>query len=117
MIRLKPHEELIVWRRREGLSQKDLAERFGVTQGYISHMEKGLRPIPESVRGLMPRRLSFSEGDELYIRMKRVDMSMLEAVKYFNCSHEVLLEMIRDERDVSQYVWEKLMILEKTLAA
>jgi transcriptional regulator with XRE-family HTH domain len=56
-MKLKPHEEFTVWRKRHNLSQLDLAERFNVSQGYISHMEMGIRPIPKKVREIMPKKL------------------------------------------------------------
>jgi len=36
---------LRAFRRREGLTQKDLALRSGIPQGHISKMERGLMPI------------------------------------------------------------------------
>lgn len=38
-------------RKMKGLSQSDLAERVGVTQGYISHLETGRKEYP-SIRVL-----------------------------------------------------------------
>lgn len=37
---------LITLRKMHGVTQTDLARELGVTQGFISHIEKGLRPLP-----------------------------------------------------------------------
>lgn len=42
-------ERLVVLRDLRGLTQTDLAEELDVSQGFISHVEKGSRPLPESV--------------------------------------------------------------------
>jgi transcriptional regulator with XRE-family HTH domain len=39
----KPPHPLRQWRDQEGLSQEELAERTGITQGMISHIERYFR--------------------------------------------------------------------------
>lgn len=39
--RTRPPLHLAAWRKHRGLSQEQLAERIGVTQGMISHLENG----------------------------------------------------------------------------
>lgn len=39
-------KELKEWRKGRKMTQAELAELFGVTQGMISHYEKGVRDIP-----------------------------------------------------------------------
>lgn len=41
MLVLEPHERLMIYRTRAGLSKKDLAERVGVSVTTISNYEKG----------------------------------------------------------------------------
>ena len=44
-------EEIRAARKRKGLTQKQLAEKMGVTETYISQYERGLRqPKPETVK-------------------------------------------------------------------
>lgn len=37
--------KLVVWRRKEGLTQQELAERLGCSQSYVSQMERAADPI------------------------------------------------------------------------
>lgn len=40
---------LAFWRRRAGLTQKELAEKVGVKQGYLSDLENGRRAGPVEI--------------------------------------------------------------------
>lgn len=42
-------ERLVVLRDLRGLTQNDLASELSVTQSFVSHVEKGTRPLPASV--------------------------------------------------------------------
>jgi len=42
-------ERLSVLRELNGVTQGELAEQLDVTQGFLSHVEKGQRPLPEAV--------------------------------------------------------------------
>lgn len=43
-----------------GLKQEDVAARAGLTQGYVSRIESGLRPVPASLRGKLAKALRMS---------------------------------------------------------
>lgn len=107
-MKLKPHEEFTVWRKRHNLSQLDLAEKFNVSQGYISHMEMGIRPIPKRVRETMPNKLRLREGDEFAVRMRRQGINMNLGVKMFRVTHQKLLQYIRNEIEIPKEIWDKL---------
>ena len=59
-MKLRPHEEFSLWRRRNNFSQAEIAERFNISQGYISHMEQGVRTVPMKIRGEMPQSMKTS---------------------------------------------------------
>ena len=107
-MKLRPHEEFSLWRRRMNFSQADVAERFNISQGYISHMEQGVRPVPKKIRGEMPQWMKTSEGDELLVRMRRQGLNMNLAVAMFKITHTKLLSFIRNEEPVPKEVWERL---------
>lgn len=54
--------KLAAWRRREGLTQQELAARLGVSQPYVSLMERATNPrIPD--HPLMAKIYLLSRGD------------------------------------------------------
>jgi len=115
-MKLKPHEIFTIWRKRNNFSQEELAERFKVSQGYISHMEMGIRPIPKRVRDAMPKKMRIKEGDEFQVRVRRQGINMLLAVKMFKASHQKLLQYMRNEIPIPKQIWEKLEHDEKKFA-
>lgn len=116
-MKMKPHEEFTIWRRRHNFSQLELAQRFNVSQGYISHMELGIRPVPKKVKDAIPNKQTIHEGDELFLRMRRQGLNMNLAVKMLKKNHNQLLSYIRGEEPVPKEVWEKLEHDEKRYAA
>jgi transcriptional regulator with XRE-family HTH domain len=39
----KPRQFIREWRKHRGLTQEQLADRMGITRGYVSQVEKGVR--------------------------------------------------------------------------
>lgn len=115
-MKLKPHEVFTVWRKRNNFSQDEIAERFNVSQGYISHMEMGIRPVPKKIREAMPKKMRVKPGDEFQARIRRQGINMLLAVKMFKKSHQILLQYIRNEIPVPQEIWDRLDHDEKKYA-
>jgi predicted transcriptional regulator len=102
---LEPHEEFMVWRRREGLSQFAAALRYKVSQGYISHMELGVRDIKPEILEAMPDKIEPTEGEQLYVLMRRQGWDMNMAVHKFDSTHANVLKMIRDELAIPSEYW------------
>jgi transcriptional regulator with XRE-family HTH domain len=50
-------EELREGRKQRGWTQADLAERLGVSQGYVCLLERGLRPVPRVMAQKVARML------------------------------------------------------------
>ena len=116
-MKIKPHEEFAIWRRRRDYSQGEVAARFNISQGYISHMEQGLRPVPKKIKAEMPKTTVLKECDEFFIRMRRMGLNMNLAVELFGVTHQKLLQYIRNEIPVKKELWEKLETDEAKYAA
>ena len=116
-MKIRPNEEFALWRKRENLSQKEIAHSFSISQGYVSHMEQGLRNVSKEIKAEMPKTMKVSEGDEFFLRMRRLGINMNMGVKMFKVNHNKLLKYIRDEQPIPKSIWEILEADEAKFAA
>jgi len=107
-MKIEPHEEFLIWRKREELTQEQAAVKFGVSQGYISHMEQGVRPVLKRVMAEVPKVMKLTDGERLMVMMRRRGFDMNLGVAKFGFGHAKLLAMLRDEEKVPKEVWEVL---------
>lgn len=71
---------LRLWREYRGLTQEELAERVGMTQGMISHLERGISDFTGRHVTLLAEALGCSERDLMFRRPGEDDeaLSLLE---------------------------------------
>ena len=104
------HEHMLLFRLRRGLSQSDMARVAGISQGYLSSIEWGIRPVSKDVRQWFEERMDLHEydktltdGEHFRIRVRRMGLNMGQASKHFNVSEATLLRWMRDEVDVPDW--------------
>jgi transcriptional regulator with XRE-family HTH domain len=107
-MKISPNEKFAIWRRRKKMSQDDVAKQFSISQGYVSHMEQGIRPVPARILKAMPKKMTLGDGDILFTRMRRQGLNMDMAVVLFRCTHTRLLTYIRNQRPVPKGMWDKI---------
>lgn len=100
--------DLKEFRRANRMTQKDLAYYFGVGQGFVSQMEKGIRPVPDKYIGII---LADETKDSSMVRcstpgetmkshaeddFKRSIISAISAVEKIAESNRILAESNHD---------------------
>ena len=112
-MKLRDNEKMILWRKRENMTQRDISNLVGVSQGYISQWELGFRPVPDFALRFCPEIDKVTDGEEFHLRMGRVGYNMTEMSKRLGTNFYRLLKMVRDERPIPKEFWDVLEKVEK----
>jgi len=106
-------EKLRLWRKKNKLTQKELADRFKRHQTTISKMEKGLIPVAENVAQIVAD-VVVSDGARCSILRRRYKKTLAEAAQETGVHENMLSEM---ERGLRRPVSESYLIWLTKLAA
>lgn len=96
---LTPVEKLYHWRRKNRLTQGQLAEKVKVHQTTISKMEKGLIPISERVLGLISN-VKVDDGSRMVLLRRRLKLTLRDITDETGLHQHRLSEMERGLREV-----------------
>ena len=118
MILLKPdfHEHILLHRLRLGMDQTAMAKEAKISQGYLSAIEWGLRPVSETVRRWFESHMDLHEyngttltdGEQFRLAVRRKGLNMGQAAKHFRVSEATLLAWMRSSVDVPYDAWNRL---------
>lgn len=101
---LNPSEKLRLWRKKNKLSQAELANRLKVHQTSISKMEKGMIPVTDQALRLMKGwRYTMNEGERASILRRRYKRTLTEAADAVGVHENQLSEMERGLRRPISY--------------
>lgn len=96
---LNPSEKLRLWRKKNKLSQAELAQKLKVHQTSISKMEKGLIPVTEQAESLMKGwRYTMNDGERASILRRRYRKTLCDAADAVGIHENQLSEMERGLR-------------------
>jgi transcriptional regulator with XRE-family HTH domain len=92
-------EKLRLWRKKNKLSQAELATKLKVHQTSISKMEKGLIPVTDAVLGLMKGwKPALNDGERASILRRRYRKTLADAASAVGIHENQLSEMERGLR-------------------
>jgi len=84
-MKLYKNEHFILQRLREGLTQTQIADSLGVTQGFVAQVEGGSREMTGGFQALYPKKLRMIQRHELvFLMLRRLGMTHGEAKQFFN---------------------------------
>lgn len=111
-MKLYSYEHFAIQRRRDGLSQLDVARKLGVTQGFVAQVESGARGLTDACKALYPKKLtSVKRHEMLWLLLRRLGITHTEAKKLFNVKARDFNDWMRGDKRVPdhamKYVNEK----------
>lgn len=96
---LTPQEKLRLWRKKNKLTQAELAKKLKVHQTSVSKMEKGLIPVSEGATSLMKGWKPFvNDGERASILRRRYKKTLTDAADAVGIHENQLSEMERGLR-------------------
>jgi transcriptional regulator with XRE-family HTH domain len=106
-MKLYSHEHFAVQRRRDNLSQREIARRLDVTQGFIAQVESGLRSLTKPMLQVYPKKLSSVKRYEIFwVLLRRAGISHTEAKKLFNVTARDFNDWMRGDRRVPDHAFD-----------
>lgn len=106
-MKLYSYEHFAVQRRRSGASQEQCAQTLGVTQGFIAQVENGVRPLPDNLRALYPKKLTSVKRHEAFrLLLRRAGIPHGEAKKLFSVRARDFNDWIRGDERVPDHAFD-----------